>query len=132
MSLDNVFSTEELTAWAARAEREQQVPRWLCELKIDGLAVDLVYENGRLVRAATRGDGRTGEDITSNVRTLDQVPTTLAGSSVPELLEVRGEVYFPVDRVRGAERGAGRGREAAVRQPAQRRRRARCGRRTRG
>jgi DNA ligase (NAD+) len=97
MSLDNIFSTEELIAWAARAEREQQVPRWLCELKIDGLAVDLVYENGRLVRAATRGDGRTGEDITSNVRTLDQVPTTLTGSSVPELLEVRGEVYFPVD-----------------------------------
>ena len=96
MSLDNVFSSEELLAWAARAEREQQVPRWLCELKIDGLAVDLVYENGRLIRAATRGDGRTGEDITSNVRTLDQVPTQLAGPSVPELLEVRGEVYFPV------------------------------------
>ncbi len=96
MSLDNVFSTEELTAWAARAQREQAVARWLCELKIDGLAVDLVYENGRLVRAATRGDGRTGEDITGNVRTLEQVPTRLTGPDVPELLEVRGEVYFPV------------------------------------
>jgi DNA ligase (NAD+) len=96
LSLDNVFSTEELLAWAGRAERELQVPRWLCELKIDGLAVDLVYENGRLIRAATRGDGRTGEDITSNLRTLDQVPDRLAGSAVPELLEVRGEVFFPV------------------------------------
>jgi DNA ligase (NAD+) len=96
LSLDNVFSTEELTAWAARAEREVQVPQWICELKIDGLAVDLVYEGGRLIRAATRGDGRTGEDITSNLRTLDQVPTRLTGSHVPELLEVRGEVFFPV------------------------------------
>ncbi|HSP36518.1 MAG TPA: NAD-dependent DNA ligase LigA, partial [Frankiaceae bacterium] len=96
MSLDNVFSSEELLAWAGRATRELPVNRWLCELKIDGLAVDLVYENGRLVRAATRGDGRTGEDITSNVRTLDQVPTRLSGSNVPELLEVRGEVFFPV------------------------------------
>ena len=85
-------------AWAGRATRELPVDRWLCELKIDGLAVDLVYENGRLVRAATRGDGRTGEDITSNVRTLDQVPTRLSGTSVPELLEVRGEVFFPVDQ----------------------------------
>jgi DNA ligase (NAD+) len=98
MSLDNVFSTEELVAWAGRATREQPVDRWLCELKIDGLAVDLVYENGRLVRAATRGDGRTGEDITANVRTLDQVPTRLTGGAVPELLEVRGEVFFPVDQ----------------------------------
>ncbi len=96
MSLDNVFSTEELTAWAGRAAREQPVSQWLCELKIDGLAVDLVYENGRLVRAATRGDGRTGEDITGNVRTLEQVPTRLTGPDVPELLEVRGEVFFPV------------------------------------
>ncbi|MDQ1633127.1 MAG: ligase, partial [Frankiaceae bacterium] len=96
MSLDNVFSTEELTAWAARAQREQPVARWLCELKIDGLAVDLVYENGRLIRAATRGDGRTGEDITGNVRTLEQVPTQLTGPDIPELLEVRGEVFFPL------------------------------------
>jgi DNA ligase (NAD+) len=99
LSLDNVFSAEELTEWAARAQREAPVSAWLCELKIDGLAVDLVYENGRLVRAATRGDGRTGEDITNNLRTLKTVPTQLdtdAGVPVPELLEVRGEVYLPV------------------------------------
>jgi DNA ligase (NAD+) len=99
LSLDNVFSPEELTEWAARAQREAPVSSWLCELKIDGLAVDLVYENGRLIRAATRGDGRTGEDITNNLRTLKTVPTQLAadaGVPVPELLEVRGEVFLPV------------------------------------
>ncbi len=96
LSLDNVFTDEELTAWARRAEREvgSEVD-YLCELKIDGLAVDLVYERGRLVRGATRGDGRTGEDITPNLRTLDDVPLQLSGSA-PELLEVRGEVFFPV------------------------------------
>jgi DNA ligase (NAD+) len=95
LSLDNVFTDEEFAAWAARATREVPVPAWLCELKIDGLAVDLVYEDGRLVRAATRGDGRTGEDVTLNVRTIDTVPTRLAGSSPPKLLEVRGEVFLP-------------------------------------
>ena len=97
-SLDNVFTIEELEAWAGRAIRaagDGAALHWLCELKIDGLAVDLVYENGRLVTAATRGDGRTGEDITGNVRTLADVPLRLAGSAVPELLEVRGEVFFP-------------------------------------
>ena len=97
MSLDNAFSAEELHAWANRVLREVDlVPAFLCELKIDGVAIDLVYDNGRLVRGATRGDGRTGEDVTANVRTLDNVPTRLTGSAVPELLEVRGEVYFPV------------------------------------
>src|SRR4051794_18969776 len=95
MSLDNCFSDEELTEWARRAEREVgKEAEYLCELKIDGLAVDLVYEKGRLVRGATRGDGRTGEDVTPNLRALDTVPTKLAGA-VPELLEVRGEVFFP-------------------------------------
>ncbi|ABW10538.1 DNA ligase, NAD-dependent [Parafrankia sp. EAN1pec] len=98
LSLDNVFTDEEFHAWAARAAREQPVTAWLCELKIDGLAVDLVYEGGRLVRAATRGDGRTGEDITPNVRTLASVPSRLRGPAVPELLEVRGEVFFPTER----------------------------------
>ncbi len=100
LSLDNVFSAEELIEWAARAQREAAVSAWLCELKIDGLAVDVVYENGRLVRAATRGDGRTGEDITNNLRTLETVPTQLkatAGVPVPELLEVRGEVFLPLE-----------------------------------
>ncbi|MGI8869462.1 MAG: NAD-dependent DNA ligase LigA [Mycobacteriales bacterium] len=99
LSLDNAFSDEELAGWAERIEREIGTEKvsYLTELKIDGLAIDLVYESGRLVRAATRGDGRTGEDVTNNVRTIDGVPTTLAGDA-PELLEVRGEVYFPVER----------------------------------
>ncbi|HEY5336530.1 MAG TPA: NAD-dependent DNA ligase LigA, partial [Mycobacteriales bacterium] len=95
LSLDNVFSPDELAGWAERAARGADDVRWLCELKIDGLAVDLVYEDGRLVRAATRGDGRTGEDVTPNVRTLDNVPMQLTGTA-PALLEVRGEVFFPV------------------------------------
>jgi DNA ligase (NAD+) len=95
LSLDNVFTDEEFAAWAARATREVPVPQWLCELKIDGLAVDLVYQDGRLVRAATRGDGTTGEDITYNLRTIDTVPDQLATKSPPALLEVRGEVFLP-------------------------------------
>jgi DNA ligase (NAD+) len=102
LSLDNVFSVDELAAWAARAERDAGTAvEYLCELKVDGLAVDLVYENGVLQRGATRGDGYTGEDITPNIRTLADVPHTLssdAGVPVPELLEVRGEVYFPVEK----------------------------------
>jgi DNA ligase (NAD+) len=100
LSLDNVFTADELGAWAARAERDAGEPvTYLCELKVDGLAVDLVYENGVLIRGATRGDGYTGEDITPNIRTLANVPHRLnpqPGLPVPELLEVRGEVYFPV------------------------------------
>ncbi|HVV76256.1 MAG TPA: NAD-dependent DNA ligase LigA [Mycobacteriales bacterium] len=95
MSLDNVFSDEEFDAWVQRATRETPVRGWLCELKIDGLAIDLVYESGRLVRAATRGDGVTGEDVTLNVRTISNVPSRLTGKAIPELLEVRGEVFFP-------------------------------------
>ena len=99
MSLDNVFSEEELRAWAARAEREG-TPRYLCELKIDGLAVALVYRNGILERGATRGDGRTGEDITPNVRTLRNVPKRLTGD-FPPLLEVRGEVFMATEDFAG-------------------------------
>jgi DNA ligase (NAD+) len=98
LSLDNVFSDGELELWAARATKEAEVGAWLCELKIDGLAIDLVYTDGYLTRAATRGDGRTGEDVTPNVRTLSVVPARLRGDRVPELLEVRGEVFFPVAR----------------------------------
>ena len=80
MSLDNAFSTEELAAWAARLEREEITDaEFLCELKVDGLAINLLYEDGRLVRAATRGDGRTGEDVTPNVRTIESIPDRLAG-----------------------------------------------------
>jgi DNA ligase (NAD+) len=96
-SLDNAFSSDELSAWAARVEREGAAgASYLCELKVDGVAVAIVYENGRLVRAATRGDGTTGEDVTANVRTMAGVPQQLTGDDVPELLEVRGEIYFPV------------------------------------
>ncbi|HKE51264.1 MAG TPA: NAD-dependent DNA ligase LigA [Actinomycetes bacterium] len=100
MSLDNAFTDAELDAWAQRVEREVGTgSEYLCELKVDGLAVALVYRDGRLVRGATRGDGRTGEDVTPNLRTIEQVPDRLRtgpGIAVPELVEVRGEVYFPV------------------------------------
>jgi DNA ligase (NAD+) len=98
LSLDNAFSRDEIDAWAARAEREAgTVPGYLCELKVDGLAVALVYTDGRLTRGATRGDGRTGEDVTPNVRTIVNVPDRLTGDDIPQVLEVRGEVYFPVE-----------------------------------
>ena len=97
LSLDNAFSAEDLAGWEQRIVRDTgPVPDFLCELKVDGLAVDLVYEGGRLVRAATRGDGRTGEDVTGNVRTIDNVPSQLSGAELPAVLEVRGEVFFPV------------------------------------
>jgi DNA ligase (NAD+) len=96
LSLDNVFSGEEFAAWADRAARLGGAGPYLCELKIDGLAIDLVYSRGRLTRAATRGDGRTGEDVTLNVRTIRSVPSRLAGTSWPQTLEVRGEVFLPV------------------------------------
>jgi DNA ligase (NAD+) len=103
LSLDNAFTDRELLAWAERVERDSglpagQDPQYLCELKIDGLAVNLLYEGGRLVRAATRGDGRTGEDVTLNVRAISGVPHVLAAADapVPRRVEVRGEVFFPV------------------------------------
>lgn len=100
-SLDNAFDLDELQAWAARVENGLgHFPHMLCELKVDGLAVDLVYRQGRLVSLATRGDGRTGEDVTYNVQFMTGVPQRLTASDpqlpVPELLEVRGEVYFPL------------------------------------
>ncbi len=101
LSLDNAFADEELAAWAERVERDAGGPvPYLCELKVDGLAINLTYEKGRLVRAATRGDGRTGEDVTANVRSIRDVPSQLTPSAefpdVPELVEVRGEIYFPI------------------------------------
>lgn len=101
LSLDNVFDEDELRAWLARAETETGThPDYLCEVKIDGVALSLVYENGRLVRAATRGDGRTGEDVTLNARTIDGVPEKLTATEeypIPTLLEVRGEVFFRLE-----------------------------------
>jgi len=95
LSLDNVFSEEEFGTWSDRAAKLGGTGPYLCELKIDGLAIDLVYERGRLARAATRGDGRTGEDVTLNVRTISSIPSRLTGDEVPEVLEVRGEVFLP-------------------------------------
>ncbi|WP_409182644.1 NAD-dependent DNA ligase LigA [Amycolatopsis sp. VS8301801F10] len=100
LSLDNVFDTDEFLAWVERVEKEIGSTEYLAELKIDGLAVNLLYENGKLTRGLTRGDGRTGEDVTLNIRTLDQVPDQLTGTDefpVPTLVEVRGEVYFRVE-----------------------------------
>ncbi|KSZ59326.1 NAD-dependent DNA ligase LigA [Rhodococcus pyridinivorans KG-16] len=101
LSLDNVFDEDELRAWLSRAEVETGThPDYLCEVKIDGVALSLVYENGKLVRAATRGDGRTGEDVTLNARTIDDVPEKLTGTDeypIPTLLEVRGEVFFRLE-----------------------------------
>lgn len=100
LSLDNVFNVEELAAWATRVRTEiGDDAHYLCELKIDGVALALVYRDGKLERAATRGDGRTGEDVTFNARTIDDIPERLTagdGYPVPTLLEVRGEVFFRV------------------------------------
>jgi DNA ligase (NAD+) len=100
-SLDNAFSFEELETWQARLARDGvEGPALLCELKVDGLAINLLYERGRLVRALTRGDGRTGEDVTPNVKTIDSIPHVLTGTTefaVPELVEVRGEVFLPTE-----------------------------------
>ncbi|MQA61163.1 MAG: NAD-dependent DNA ligase LigA [Actinophytocola sp.] len=100
LSLDNTFDADELSAWVDRVEREVGTgAHYLCELKIDGLAINLLYENGRLTRALTRGDGRTGEDVTFNVRTMDDVPERLTENDeypIPAVLEVRGEVFFRV------------------------------------
>ncbi|GHJ24682.1 NAD-dependent DNA ligase LigA [Streptomyces albus] len=100
LSLDNAFDDAELGEWADRVARELEGVdyHFLCELKVDGLAVNLTYEHGRLTRAATRGDGRTGEDITPNIRTIADIPERLSGERLPELVEVRGEVFFPMER----------------------------------
>ncbi|MFN4003029.1 NAD-dependent DNA ligase LigA [Microcella sp.] len=113
LSLDNVFSADEFADWAAKVERDAGRPvRWLCELKIDGLALNLRYERGVLVTAATRGDGRVGEDVTPNVLQLSGIPTRLAGdpAELPDLVEVRGEVFIPkaaFDELNALQRAAG-------------------------
>ena len=100
MSLDNAMDAEELSAWADRVTKglEGDAPTFVCELKFDGLAINLRFEDGQFVQAATRGDGHVGEDVTANVATIDDVPERLAepagGSALPSVLEVRGEVYM--------------------------------------
>jgi DNA ligase (NAD+) len=96
MSLDNVFDSDELTTWFERIEKAGVKNTWLCEVKVDGLAINLLYENGRLTRALTRGNGITGEDVTLNIKTIKSIPTELTGKDIPSLLEVRGEVFFPL------------------------------------
>jgi DNA ligase (NAD+) len=96
MSLDNVFDTTELAQWFERVEKEIAQPQYLCEVKVDGLAINLTYENGVLVRGLTRGNGVTGEDVTLNVKTIRNLPHQLKGESFPSLIEVRGEVFFPI------------------------------------
>jgi DNA ligase (NAD+) len=96
MSLDNVFDEEELASWFDRIEKEIEAPSYLCELKVDGLAINLLYQSGELVRALTRGNGTTGEDVTLNVKTIKGLPHTLKGKEIPSLIEIRGEVFLPV------------------------------------
>ncbi|QZQ56477.1 NAD-dependent DNA ligase LigA [Curtobacterium sp. TC1] len=112
LSLDNVFSPDELTEWALKVQRDAGAERvrFLTELKIDGLAINLRYEHGRLVSAATRGDGVVGEDVTGNVRTMGTIPDRLSGTGHPPLVEVRGEIFFPVaefDELNANQREAG-------------------------
>lgn len=98
LSLDNVFDEESFLAFNKRVQdrlKSNEKVTWCCELKLDGLAVSILYENGVLVSAATRGDGTTGEDITSNVRTIRAIPLKLHGENIPARLEVRGEVFLP-------------------------------------
>jgi DNA ligase (NAD+) len=96
MSLDNVFDQDELNTWFDRIEKSSAKNSWLCEVKVDGLAINLLYEKGKLTRALTRGNGTTGEDVTLNIKTINSVPLQLSGKSIPERLEVRGEVFFPL------------------------------------
>ena len=96
MSLDNVFDLEELAAWFDRVEKEVGQQTYLCELKVDGLAINLTYENSQLVRGLTRGNGVTGEDVTLNVKTIKNLPHVLKGKDLPSLIEIRGEVFFPL------------------------------------
>ena len=96
MSLDNVFDLEELATWFDRVEKEISTPMYLCEVKVDGLAINLTYQDGQLVRGLTRGNGVTGEDVSLNVKTIKNLPHNLKGEKIPSLIEIRGEVFFPI------------------------------------
>ena len=96
MSLDNVFDLEELASWFDRVEKDIATPSYLCEVKVDGLAINLTYEKGVLTRGLTRGNGVTGEDVTLNVKTIKNLPHQLKGKDSPALIEIRGEVFFPI------------------------------------
>ena len=96
MSLDNVFDGSELDQWFERIAKADVTNTWLCEVKVDGLAINLLYEKGKLVRALTRGNGVTGEDVTLNIKTIADIPHELKAKNVPDVLEIRGEVFFPI------------------------------------
>jgi DNA ligase (NAD+) len=96
MSLDNVFDLAELTTWFDRVEKDISTPMYLCEVKVDGLAINLTYQDGQLVSGLTRGNGVTGEDVTLNVKTIKNLPHSLMGEKIPSLIEIRGEVFFPI------------------------------------
>jgi len=95
-SLDNVFGFDELETWFDRIDKANVANSWLCEVKVDGLAINLLYRDGKLVQALTRGNGVTGEDVTLNIKTISVIPHELKGKKIPSLLEVRGEVFFPL------------------------------------
>ncbi len=96
-SLDNIFDGDELTTWFERIAKTSTTNTWLCEVKVDGLAINLLYEKGKLTKALTRGNGVTGEDVTLNIRTIKTIPHELEGKNLPDILEVRGEVFFPIE-----------------------------------
>ena len=95
LSLSNTYSIEELQQFIERIEGENGPTEFVCELKFDGTAISLTYEHGRLVRAVTRGDGTTGDDVTTNVKTIRSIPLVLSGSGYPDLFEIRGEIFMP-------------------------------------
>ena len=110
LSLSNTYSIEELSQFIDRIEGEKGATEFACELKFDGTAISLTYENGRLVRAVTRGDGTTGDDVTTNVKTIRSIPLTLSGSGYPDLFEIRGEIFMPYasfDRLNSEREAAG-------------------------
>ena len=110
LSLSNTYSIEELNTFIERIEQQQGVTEFVCELKFDGTAISLTYEKGRLVRAVTRGDGTMGDDVTANVKTIRSIPLTLSGEDIPELFEIRGEIFMPYasfDRLNSEREAAG-------------------------
>ncbi len=96
-SLSNTYSPEEVSEWMARVEKEVETQQYCCELKFDGTAISITYENGKFIRAVTRGDGQRGDDVSAAIRTIRSIPLQLSGDNYPEYMEVRGEVYMPFD-----------------------------------
>ena len=119
LSLEKSTSMDELKNWVRRNETllDRKIRELICEPKIDGVAVTLRYNRGELVRAATRGDGTTGEDVTANVKTIKSVPLRLLGPSIPELVEIRGEIYLPLDKFAEFNEQARRRYEPELRNP---------------